>query len=425
MRTPSTAWHPAARVAFRFAFGFLGLCALHIFSIDLLFARVPEGLNPYWVVVDPIVRFLSGHVLGIELTGPLSGYSDSLASWLLLFWNGAFAAAIAAVWTAASRAAEHRRLLDGLRTAVRYLVATTMFAYGIDKVLLVQFFSLSPADLVQTYADSSPFALAWRFLGSSPPYQIFGGVLETAGAVLLLWRRTTTLGALVLAGVLTNVVMLNLCYDIPVKHFSIVLLAMSGFLLVEDARRLFDFLVLHRVVTPAPLRARPLSARLDRTRIAVKTLYCLGFGAALSIPVVQMGKRRAQLPPLSGLYDVERFRRGGVEVPLRFGDAALWQQVAFGRVWGPTALIITSDGERHAFDAIHDEQHGTVSLIDDADAKAVKHELGVRRVDGTHLELAGRYFGEDVEVRLRLHDLSRATLLTRVTHWVSDGGYYR
>ena len=40
---------------------------------------------------------------------------------------------------------------------------------------------------------------------------------EVLGALLLLFRRTTALGAAVLAVVLVNVVMMNFCYDVPVK----------------------------------------------------------------------------------------------------------------------------------------------------------------------------------------------------------------
>ena len=57
--------------------------------------------------------------------------------------------------------------------------------------------------------------------GHSGPYTFIAGLAEIVGAVLLLWRRTTLIGALLLAGVLVNIVLLNFCYDVPVKLFSV------------------------------------------------------------------------------------------------------------------------------------------------------------------------------------------------------------
>jgi len=51
--------------------------------------------------------------------------------------------------------------------------------------------------------------------------RFFRGLWRRFAGLLLLNRRTITLGLLVAAGVFTNVVLLNLSYDIPVKIFSI------------------------------------------------------------------------------------------------------------------------------------------------------------------------------------------------------------
>src|SRR6185369_10228156 len=75
-----------------------------------------------------------------------------------------------------------------------------------------------------------------------------------------------TFGALVLATVLTNVVMMNFCYDVPVKINSSHYLVMCVVLLWPDLRRLVDVLVLHRPTQPAlhPLRPARRSMRIAR-----------------------------------------------------------------------------------------------------------------------------------------------------------------
>jgi len=91
--------------------------------------------------------------------------------------------------------------------------------------------------------------------GRSPGWRPTGAA-ETVGALLLFSRRTTTLGALVLLPVLSNVVMLSLAYDAPVKLLSSQLLLMTGLLLLPEVTRLVDFSVLHRPTTPLEIQWR-------------------------------------------------------------------------------------------------------------------------------------------------------------------------
>ena len=95
------------------------------------------------------------------------------------------------------------------------------------------------------------------------------------GGLLLVARRTTLLGALVSIGVLTNVVMLNFCYDVPVKLFSAHLLAMAVFLVLPDLRRLADLLVFNRGVEPAADPAALRRKWLHRGALVLRTVFVL------------------------------------------------------------------------------------------------------------------------------------------------------
>lgn len=100
--------------------------------------------------------------------------------------------------------------------------------------------------LATPLGDLLPMRLSWLFIGYSSPYQIFSGVMEVFAGSLLLYRRTATLGAFVAAGVFTNVMMLNMCYDIPVKIFSMQLVAVSLFLLANESKRMICFFILNK-----------------------------------------------------------------------------------------------------------------------------------------------------------------------------------
>ena len=96
------------------------------------------------------------------------------------------------------------------------------------------------------------------------------------GGMLLFLRRTTTLGAMVCLAVLSNIVALNYCYDVPVKLYSTNLLLMAVILLAPDARRVLGLLVLNRPAEPADLSAPGFQNR--KLRIAAVVLQVLFVG---------------------------------------------------------------------------------------------------------------------------------------------------
>ena len=84
-------------------------------------------------------------------------------------------------------------------------------------------------------------------MGASESYNVFTGAGEILGGLLLTTRRTTLLGAIVSLGVLGHVAMLNFSYDVPVKLFSLHLLAMAVFLIAPDLRRLATMFLMIRI----------------------------------------------------------------------------------------------------------------------------------------------------------------------------------
>jgi hypothetical protein len=126
-----------------------------------------------------------------------------------------------------------------------------MFSYGFVKVFKLQFPFFSPDRLLEPYGNSSPMGLAWNFLGFSKGYNYVMGCAEILSGVLLLFRRTTTLGALVTLVVAGNVMAINYCFDVPVKLLSTALVAMALFLLAKDIHRLVNFFILNRPTNPS------------------------------------------------------------------------------------------------------------------------------------------------------------------------------
>src|SRR5262245_41045985 len=157
-------------------------------------------------------------------------------------------------------------------SARSYELALNMLIYGLGKIGHTQFPFPPPGRLAETFGDASPMGLLWTFMGYSTGYNIFGGAAEAIGGVLLFLRRTTTLGALILIGVLSNVVALNFCYDVSVKIGSVHLLAMAFFLAAPDLHRLVSVLVLNRPAPAVDLAWPAAPTWRRRARVALKVV---------------------------------------------------------------------------------------------------------------------------------------------------------
>lgn len=181
-----------ARLGFRFLLIYL-----------LLYALTAE--NELWYTLVP---WVGKHVLGLatDITIFPNGSGDTTFNYVQLFCLLCISAGGACLWMAFHPGpCREPDLHEALRVVIRYILAAIMASYGWSKVRLSQFPVPDLDRLLQPYGESSPMGLAWTFVGASPAYSVFGGVLELTGGFLLLWQRTTTLGALLLTSVMANV----------------------------------------------------------------------------------------------------------------------------------------------------------------------------------------------------------------------------
>jgi hypothetical protein len=233
-------WGFLQRLGFRLVFTYfpLSYLASRFFQTDW---AIWLGLNVFRLQSVP------------SLTNTDSG--DTMVAYITFFFVLIATLLVILIWSVLDfRRPDYERLHGFLRVFVRYSLASAMFVYGMAKVFNTQFPLPGLSGLNVTYAESSPMGLLWRFMGFSLEYTMFAGALELLAGVLLLFRRTTLLGALLTSAVMTNVVMLNFCYDVPVKLGSSQLLFSSIFLLLPEIPRLWQFFVMNRAV---PARLEP------------------------------------------------------------------------------------------------------------------------------------------------------------------------
>ena len=344
---PSPArWSLGRRVAFRFFFVYLVLQIAPWTWLRFVpglggVGRFPLTLER-WAVEASNARFF--HVR--EVLVPLNGSGDTSYAWARLWLYLSLAIVGTLVWSALDRRRpRYERLAWALNTIVRYWIAIAALSYGIIKVFALQMPFPALSQLATPLGDLLPMRLSWLFLGYSVPYQVFSGVMETVAGLLLLHRRTVTLGLLMAAGAFLNVVMINLSYDVPVKLYSMHLFGASVFLLAQDARRLLTLFVLNRPVPGTSAYQPPFTAPWQRrAMLAAKALVVWSI---LIVPLRNGWTRYGAVaagPPAGpfqpGVYQVTRYQRGG-EATEAAADPLAWTDVIFDN--GTSGSVGTAD----------------------------------------------------------------------------------
>ena len=421
------AWGPVQRAVFRFLF-----CYLVLYNFPFPQDAIPvygevleQSYRETWNLVLP---WVGEHVLGVEVRYRFSGSGDTTYRYVQVFCCLILALAATAVWTLLDRRranpANTARLYEWLRVYVRFVLAAAMIVYGAYKVIPEQFGTPFPSDLLQPIGESSPMKLLWTFMGASIPYVIFTGAAEMLGGLLLAARRTTLLGALVCIGVLSNVVMLNLSYDVPVKLYSSHLLLMAVFLAAPDLKRLASLFVWNRRVPPAEERPLFASRRANRAALVFRTVFILFVTAAA---LRQSHKARQEFVEVAtghrlyGVWEVEDFAVDGAVRPLLATDETLWRRLVFE--WPQTIGIqYAHESAIREYELRPDPGSHRYTLCCDPEWTAA---ISYKRVEPDVLALEGTVEGEEIRGRFRRVDESRFPLLSRGFHWINEWPHNR
>jgi hypothetical protein len=415
------AWGPVKRILFRFAFSYLVLYLLSTF-LGLL-AYIPYGgvvVGWYYQLWSALVPWVGKHLFQAAATIHPTGSGDTMFSWVEIFCYLALAVLAALVWTVVDRKRTHyARLYEWLRVYVRLGLGMTMISYGAFKVIPSQFPQPSLDRLLQSFGDSSPMGILWTFMGASAPYTIFAGLAEFAGGALLLFRRTMRLGALVCIAAMTNVVLLNFCYDVPVKQYSSHLLAMAVFLAAPDLRRLADLLVFQRAV-PA-IADPPLFRRrwMRRAALALEAVFLLAYSAYMLNVSYEQYREYHDVAglPLHGIWAVDELAVDGQAWPLAVTDDSRWRYVVFD--YSNLFSILLMNNSRQRYFLALDAGKRTLALTR-RDDPAWKASLSYQQPAPGRLTLEGALDGEKVRASLHRIDEPRFPLHTRGFHWVNE-----
>ncbi|OZM72245.1 hypothetical protein CFN78_14565 [Amycolatopsis antarctica] len=128
------------------------------------------------------------------------------------------------------------RVVSRIMTTIRFVLAAVFVFYGGVKLLGGQY---NYGDWVMDKDTVDGTSLVWAFYGYSPVYGRLTGLFELIPALLLLSRRTATLGALALFAVSLNITLMDFAFDYPmVKYFAITYTVLAAVLVLDDRERL-------------------------------------------------------------------------------------------------------------------------------------------------------------------------------------------
>ncbi len=435
METPTTPapWSLARRLAFRFACVYFVLYSFpqplgSLFGASFL----PSWASKPWETVagwydsgaSAFFVWVGKLFFGVEIKIVPTGSGDTLLAYVQLPTMLVLALLGTLVWSLLARkTTEHARAYDRLRVFLRYVVAVTMLGYGLYKVFPLQFGTPRLDRLMEPYGESSPMGILWTFMAASVPYTFFGGFMEALGGVLLFWRRTTTLGALIAIAVMSNVVMLNFCYDVPVKLYSTHILLMAAFLVLPDAQRLWNVLLANRATAAIDLAPPPAGGIWSATRLVLKYVFVLSaLASQVKTCMDDPRMKKDDKYELYGLYEVEDFSRNGTSEVAALANKTRWRSLTvneYGGVW-----VRRMDDTKLFLRATTEEKTKAITFTVPK-ANATPDSLACTKPDGEHLALEGKIGDDTLVVKLKKLPLPEFQLVTRGFHWIQEFPYNR
>ena len=422
-------WSLGTKIAFRFIFSYF-LLYIYPRAIGSLGAGVEykSPLKDLWHALVPWVGANILHLAG-DFREVANGSGDELYDYVLLFCIAVVAVVATAVWSALDRKRpNYQTLYQWFRVFLRMVVAVAMIAYGSNKIFRMQFAAPALARYVDSYGRTAPMGLLWTMMGQSRAYSFFGGVGEMLGGILLLVPRFTSLGCLVTLGVMSNVLMLNFCYDVPRKIYCIHLIAFCLILLIPDMKKMADFFLLNRneqLTPPVAMFKDPMMNHgllLLQAIIGVSALIICGNGA-----YQDQVKNEEKVPEaIRGIWAVNDFVLNNVShaAPL-VNDTQRWHYIILD---GKHDLVIqTMDGTQKKYYLDLDLKNKVFGVWVPPD----KHRVGLVNFDYSSpndVKFEGDIEGNHVVATTRREDLTdpdKYLLMNRGLHWVTDFAHNR
>lgn len=424
-RHPTIRWTPVSKLLFRFIscyfllyafFGGngspLGLLPGIGRTIDDLIQR-PMDLMAQWVGVHLF------HLSGRAATIHIQATGDGALRWVAVAVMLAAAILATAAWSVLDvRRDNYTTLLGWFRFVMRLVLGVALLKYGFIKVFPIQF-GLPPLALLnEPVGNSSATLLFWSVYGLNPAFVMTLGWTEVVAGLLLLFRRTAFAGAVLAFAIMTNVALLDLSFDVPVKLYSLSLVAIALVLLAPELNLFTTLFLTQRPVAASKTWGPDLSRPGGRWALFSLEMLIAVLGCwQLSSGTWSVWRLKAAAmrnpPPITGEWNIDDGKSGivgGNELPI----VALYFEP------NSDAMLRAADGSLWRSRAVYDHEHQSLRLLYEVTGMLM---FAVDQPDPNHLILTpkGPTASQLPPLRMTRVVLPKSyPLLQREFRWVND-----
>ncbi|HLW88760.1 MAG TPA: hypothetical protein VKR57_09710 [Terriglobales bacterium] len=140
--------------------------------------------------------------------------------------------------TAVVEETKSSRAVRVIYAVLSYALGLWMLLYGMSKIMALQF-QVFPSTYVKPLADVSDFFAIAAFFGRFRWFEVLLGFVESIPSILLLFRRTRSIGAILLLGPISFVAITDYAY-LPFSYYWDVLAVITGMLIADVGLLLLD-----------------------------------------------------------------------------------------------------------------------------------------------------------------------------------------
>lgn len=407
---PKEHWSLLNKLTFRFLFAYLVLYILLL--VLLLFLEAP-------------LRWFAENILrwGTDFKIQSTGSGDRAFDYVRLGFNLFLTLPIVAIWSIFDhRRSSYNKLFYWFQVILRISLFSAMLIYGFAKIFKGQFADPSLERLLQPVGDMSPMGLAWTFMGYSFLYNIFIGLGELLGGILLLFRKTLTLGSMVIVGVMTNVAVMNFTYDIPVKLFSVHLILMAMVLLLADGHRLMSVFFRNETADKVNHYVPFKNTTFTKVISASRMLFVILVAGIIIFQILIKFDIREQLKTKSefyGIWESHLFVKNNDTLPPLLSDSYRWRYLIVEQKKKASVKKMNDSFDRYQFESNSELQEVIFRLEEDS----IPHSFSYMFINPEHLHLKGSLNGDSLNIQFKRKPETDFRLINRKFHWVNESPY--
>jgi hypothetical protein len=348
-----------------------------------------------------------------------TGSGDTLFDYVRLITYAVLALITAMiVYFADSKRTNYDRLHYWFIVYARYYLGLYLIVYGLFKLVEGQFMFHDFGRLEGTFGDATPMGLLWTFMGHSKVYGGFTGLMEAGAGFLILFSNTKTLGALLSVAVMSNVVLLNFCFDVPVKLFSSHLLLISIIILAPNLRILYNFFVLNKTETLNHCKLVFENKWKVRTRAFGKGILILGFSAFILVTGINGMLEYGSLSPkksIDGSYHAVLFYNSENDSLKEIADKDIrWKRMNISSGYG---TITNEAGKTKYYETTVDTLKKTITFKESKDTTNVS-TMAYEQRNPKYIILKGNFEKSNLQIEFSKKNIEDYRLVNTKFHWI-------